>query len=472
MNSIKKNFLYNSFYQILAIIIPLITTQYISRVLGATNIGIYSYNYSIAQFFVIFIMLGLNNYGNREIASHRTKVNDTSKCFWSIYKMQFYIGIIINIVYFIYCILIPKNKIISMIMIFYLLSALMDINWFFFGMELFKYTTIRNTIIKVLTTVSIFIFVKSSSDLWKYCFIMSFSMLISNLFLWPYILKKIRYYNASFKEMSVHVKPNLVLFLTVIAVSIYKIMDKIMLGIMSNKSEVGFYESSERVILIPIAFVTALGNVMLPRITNMISSGDDSNTKKMLNKSIALAMFLSTSMSFGIMAVAKEFVPLFYGKGFETCIYLYLILLPSCVFLAFGNVIRMQVLLPMKLDRIYVESAFGGAFVNVIINFCLINNYGSVGAAWGTLFAEGFVCVYQIYKIRKLINIKELIKTSIPFIVSGLIMFMVIWNMNIACVNVFCVLFVKIICGVIVYLLFSYIIRFFGCKFRSSKIRK
>ena len=142
------------------------------------------------------------------------------------------------------------------------------------------------------------------------------------------------------------------------------------------------------------------------------------------------------------------------------------------MFLAFGNVIRMQVLLPMKLDRIYVESAFGGALVNVIINFCLINNYGSVGAAWGTLFAEGFVCVYQIYKIRKLINIKELIKTSIPFIVSGLIMFMVIWNMNIACVNVFCVLFVKIICGVIVYLLFLYIIRFFDCKFRTSKIRK
>lgn len=165
------------------------------------------------------------------------------------------------------------------------------------------------------------------------------------------------------------------------------------------------------------------------------------------------AMLLSTSMSFGIMAVSKTFVPLFYGSGYDLCILLYLILLPSCPFFAFGNVIRTQYLLPNEFDAIYVKSAFLGAGVNIIINLLLIPNLGALGAAIGTLVAEATVCIYQALKISRNIDIKKYALRSTPFIISGIVMFIVIYNLNLPIDNNIIKLLTEIVCGAILYLL-------------------
>ena len=279
MSSIKKNFLYNSLYQILVMFIPLITTPYISRVLGAQGVGTYSYAYSIANYFVLFIMLGLNNYGNRTIARVRDNEKKLSKTFWSIYALQLFLGIIINIIYVGYSFFISSNIYISLSMFFYVLSATFDINWLFFGLEKFKLTIIRNTTIKILTTICIFWFVNTSKDIVVYCLIMTSGMLLSQLLLWPYVIKKIKVYRPNFQDISKHIKPNLILFITVIAVSLFNIMDKIMLGIMTTKVEVGFYESSQKIIAIPTALITSLGTVMLPRMSNMVEKNEEQSNK-------------------------------------------------------------------------------------------------------------------------------------------------------------------------------------------------
>lgn len=451
MSTTKKNIIYNSLYQVLVIVIPLVTTPYISRILGAKGIGIYSYNYSIAQYYVLFIMLGLNNYGNRTIAEVRGEKEKLTQTFWSIYFLQFILGIIVCTVYIIYCLSISKNMEISLIMALYVISACFDINWFFFGMEKFKLTVTRNFIIKILTTASIFIFVKSENDLWKYCFILTFGMLISQIALWPTLHKYIYFYKPNFNEICKHIKPNCILFLTVLAVSLYKIMDKIMLGILSTKEQVGFYESSERIITVPTAFITSIGTVMLPRMSNMMSN-NDKKTNVVLYKSILLAIFLSSSMGFGIMGVAKEFVPLFYGKGYETCVSLFWILLPSSIFFAFGNVIRTQYLLPKKMDKVYVTSAFLGALTNVIINLLLIPRYYSIGAAIGTLFSEAIVCIYQSKKIEGCIPIKKYVKKIFPFILAGIGMYIILINLNLK-TELLESLILKIIIGAIIYVL-------------------
>ena len=202
-------------------------------------------------------------------------------------------------------------------------------------------------------------------------------------------------------------------------------------------------------ISIPTALVTALGTVMLPRMSNLRDKSNDS--KSLIYKSIMFAMLLSTSMSFGIMAVSKTFVPMFYGPGYDLCISLYLILFPSCLFFAFGNVIRTQYLLPNEFDSIYVKSAFLGAGVNIIINILLIPNLGAVGAAIGTLVAEMTVCTYQALKIRKNIDIKKYVLRSIPFVISGTVMFSVIYNLNLPIGSNIIKLFAEIACGVLVY---------------------
>lgn len=460
MNSIKKNFIYNSLYQILIMFIPLITTPYISRVLGANGIGTYSYAYSIASYFVLFIMLGINNYGNRTIARIRDDNDELSKSFWSIYAMQFFLGIIVNIFYVLYVFKISNDIYVSLSMFFYVLSATFDINWLFFGLEKFKMTVIRNTVIKIVTTICIFLFVKTSNDIIIYCLIMTIGMLFSQIVLWPYVLKNIKLYRPNFCDVKKHIKPNLVLFITVIAVSLFNIMDKIMLGLMTSKIEVGFYDSSQKIIAIPTALITSLGTVMLPRMSNMVEK-DEKQSNKLIYISIIFAMFLSTSMCFGIMGVSREFVPVFYGKGYEKCIILFLILLPTCLFLAFANVIRTQYLLPHQMDRAYVVSAILGATVNVIGNLIMIPKYGSIGASISTLLAEAVVCFYQSNSVKKYQPILFYITKSIPFLVSGITMFICLFIVSLDFSNVIslaikiimgaCIYFIILICQLVVY---------------------
>lgn len=452
MRSIKKNYIYNLFYQILSMIVPLITTPYLSRILGSEKIGVYSYNYSIVHYFTLFVMLGLNNYGNRTIASSRNDRKSLSKNFSNIYTFQLLCGLGVSVVYFGYIFLASANKTISIIFYLYLLGAIFDVNWFFFGMEEFKLTVIRNTLVKILSTVSIFIFVRNSNDINKYCCIFSLSFLISQLCLWPFVRNDIDFVKPEWKEIRKHIKPNLILFVTVLLVSLFKIMDKIMLGMISNYDEVGYYESSEKIIAIPIALITALGTVMLPRTTNLMANGKDNEAKKYINISIMFAMFISSSMCFGIMGLSNEFVPLFYGKGFEKCIYLFLTLLPSCLFLAFANVIRTQYLLPKKMDRSYIISAGLGAVTNIIINLLLIRPFGALGAGIGTFCAELAVCVYQVYSIKNYLPVGSYIKSTLPFLISGIVMFSVLFFVGLPVQNRLICMTVKIFLGIIIYI--------------------
>ncbi len=451
MSSIKKNFLYNAAYNLLNICLPIITTPYLSRVLGANGVGIYSYSYSMAHFFAIFIMLGLNNYGCREVAKCAEDRGKVSRVFWSIYFLQLSLGIIVNAVYFVYCFGLAENRSAAIILSLYTLSACFDTNWFFWGLERFQFTATRSFVVKIVKTICVFLFVKNSNDAYKYCAIMASGFLINHLILWPSILKRIDFVLPRIKEIMVHLKPNLMLFITVIAVSIFKYMDKVMLGLFSNMTEVGFYESAERIISVPTALITALGTVMLPRMTSMLARNKE-GFKSMLHVSVLFSVFLASSMGFGIMGISKEFVPLFYGAGYEICVTLYLILLPSCIFLGFANVIRTQYLLPNHMDKAYIISAILGAGVNLIMNALLIPLFGAIGVAIGTLAAEIVVCVYQSAMVARKISLKPYVYDSLPLVGAGIIMFVSIYCLKLPGeITVLGTLMIKIAIGIMVY---------------------
>lgn len=449
MNSIKSNFLYSCIYQLVNICVPLVTTPYISRVLGADGVGVYSYSYSIAQMFSIFILLGLNNYGNREVASVRDNKEQLSKTFWSIYCLQFFLGIMVLFAYFYYCIFISDDIIPALILGMYVISACFDVNWLFFGIEKFKFISMRNVIIKLINAVSIFLFVKSDEDVLNYCLIMGIGFITTQFSLWPYIIKNIKPTKLEAKDIIKHLKPNCILFITVIAVNIYKYMDKVMLGTMSSYKQVGYYELSEKVISIPTSLITALGTVMLPRASYLAANGNRQNNS-LIDKSIVFAMLFSTSISFGLMAITKDFIPMFYGEGYDECVALFIVLLPSSIFLAFANVIRTQYLLPHNMDKCYVVSAVIGAFVNVVVNSLLIPQYGSIGAGIGTTLAEFSVCFYQTYSVRRNINTIKLIRNAIPYVISGLVMFIVVFMMDLE-MDIYFILSIEIIVGVVIY---------------------
>lgn len=299
MNELKKNFMYNVIYQILILIIPFITTPYVSRILHPEGVGIYSYTYSIVYYFMLVAMLGLNKYGNRKIAQVKDNKEKLSKTFKEIYIMQLLISIIMVIIYLIYVFLFEKKYTdIALLQSLYVVSCMFDINWFFFGLEQFKFTVTRNTIIKILNLFLIFIFVKNENDVWIYTLILSGCTLLSQLLLWPFVRKFVDNVPITFSGIKKHFKPNLILFLPVIAVAVYRMMDKTMIGIFSDMKEVGIYESAEKVINMPIAIITALGTVMLPRTSNMYANGLKEEGKTLIEKSLKFTMFLSFAMMF------------------------------------------------------------------------------------------------------------------------------------------------------------------------------
>lgn len=451
MSSVAKNFIYNTGYQILAIIIPIVTMPYLARVIGANGMGQYSYANSIAYYFVMFIMMGLNNYGNRTIAGVRNNRELLSKRFFEIYTMQLIFGLIAVLCYVFYCVTLARSNSLCWPLGLYVISAVLDINWLYFGLERFRFTVTRNTIIKIISTVAIFCLIKNENDLIWYVLIIMMSFVLSNLVLWPALFKEISWCKVCFKDVIKHIKPNLILFIPIIAVSLYKYMDKIMLGSMSSMEQVGYYEYAEKIIQIPIAIVNSLATVMLPRMSNLVAVNNTEKEHQYIKNSIIIAIFLSSSLCFGLMGIAEEFVKVFFGINYMPCILLFYILLPSCCFIAFASVIRTQYLIPHKHDKVFIESVIVGALLNIIVNYLMIPRLQAAGAAVGTLIAEIVVCIYQAVRVRKMINIKEQVQNSIPFILAGVIMFVALNMINIKHVSLYVCILIKVILGVVIY---------------------
>lgn len=421
--STKKNFIYNLSYQLLSQVLPFLTIPYVSRVLGAEDIGVYSYTYSIVHYFIIFAMMGLANYGNRTIAKVKDDKRKLAVTFKEIYYMQLLSSITMTLLYVAYLIIFDNtNQTIAIIQILHLISCIFDISWFFFGMEKFRLTTSINGVIKLLSLISIFIFVRNPGDLLSYTIILSGSTLISQVALWMFMPKDILKTKIKFSGIKKHIIPNLRLFLTTIGVMLFKIMDKTMLGIFSGMEEVGYYENAEKISQAPTTVLTALGVVMLPRMSNLYQNNDEKNAGATLEKSISFAMFASIAMAFGLIAIGQDFTTLFLGNGFQRSGILTQILSITIISLAWGNVLRTQYLIPKEYDKEYAISAFVGAGVNLIANLILIPRLAAIGACIGTVLAEISVVIYQTIVVHDKLPIKRYLFNTIPFLIKATIM--------------------------------------------------
>lgn len=453
-NSTKKNIFYNISYQLLLMIIPFITSPYLSRIIGKEGVGIYTYTYSISHYFVLFSVMGLANYGNRAIAQKRCNKEELNITFCGIYIMQIVFTIISCIIYLIgVFVLGAQYKQILLIQTMFVLSAAFDVSWFFYGIEQFKLMVVRNAIVKISTTIFIFLFVKESTDLWKYAFIMAAGTMISQIFLWLKLPKYVQFKKPTWKEIYKHIKPNIILFVPVIAVSLYRIMDKVMLGKISTMEETGLYENADKLVTLPLTIITSIGVVMMPKMANMFIRGENKKTDTYLRDSMQLVLALSIPMAYGMAAIAKEFAPIYYGKEFADCGILIMALSPILIFSSVANVIRTQYLIPKEKDKIYIISVISGAAVNLIINFIFIPKMGAMGAVIGTFFAEFIVMFVQCISIRREINFKQYFKDSVPFFLSGLIMFFILEGLETIMKASLITVFLQIIVGAGIYIL-------------------
>lgn len=455
MSSLKKNIVYQTSYQMLTIILPLVTSPYVSRVLGAENLGIYSYSYSVAYYFVMIALLGINNYGNRTIAEVRDDKDKLDRTFSSIFCGHLFVSIAAIAAYIIYLLLIVKTeKLYAWISLIYIIGAAIDINWLFFGLEKFKLTVTRNTCVKLLTVVCIFVFVREKSDLWKYVLIMGLGSLISESIIWFFIKDNVHFVRPKIKEIIPHLKPLFILFIPVLAISLYKIMDKIMIGAICEKAQVGYYSNAEKAINIPTGIIGAFGTVMLPKMSNLLKDGDTRESKKFIDLSVRYIMIVAIGLGFGLAAVSNIFSLVFWGDEFAECGLLVRMLSITVPFLAFSNIIRTQYLIPKKMDREYIVSVFAGAIVNLICNAILIPKIKAVGAAVGTILAELTVATVQTIQVRKELPIKMYLKQILEVSICGLVMFFAINYLFSGFENTVLSLVIMIGSGALIYFLF------------------
>ncbi len=457
MSNIKKNISYNLIYRIIVILIPLITSPYISRVLGPTKVGVFSYTNSIAYYFFLLSMLGVNNYGNREIAKTRSDKEKLSETFWQIYYMQLFLSIIMSCLYIIGVLKFGTKYLeIALLQVLYVISAATDINWFAFGLEQFKVTTIRSSVLKIATAVCFFLFVKTKNDLWIYTFILQFGNILSLLVIWPLVKKNTTFQKPNFKIIITHIKPNLILFLPFIASSLYQYMDRIMIGSFTEKDEVGYYNYAENILSIPMQLTTAVGTVMLPHISNLIASDNKKKSIEILNLFLKYITWINIGLAFGMAAVAKIFIPWFLGAEYKRTAELLIVLTPVIVINGIADVLRTQYLIPNEKDKLYTISICSGAGLNVIVNFVLIPYFFGVGASIATIAAYFLQLFIQIIKTWKEVNYKSLLKNCIPFIIIGIIMLISVRAISIISFgSVFISLIVQVVLGGILYVVMT-----------------
>lgn len=453
MNNVVKNYLYNVSYQLLLIILPIITTPYISRVLGANGIGTYGYTNSITQYFILFGCIGLNLYGQREIAYYQNDIKKRNKVFFEIASIRAITVSVSLLVFYITMIQHSKFSYIFIIQTLDIIASIFDISWFFQGIEEFKKTVLRNFFVRVICVALIFTFVKSPDDLQLYVLSYSGTLLFGNISLWIYMPKYVRLNEIKHINLKRHIKPAISLFLPQIATSLYTLLDKTMIGyITDNTSEVAYYEQSQTIIKTVMTVITSLGTAMMPRIANLFKTKQFDEIKKYMNASIKFVLVASVPFSFGIMAIANGFVPWFYGPGYDRVIPNIVITAPIIIFIGMSTIMGTQYLLSLGRQKEFTVSVVAGAVINFLLNIILINLLLSVGAAIGTLIAEFSVMSIQFYFLRKDFDLKYILNQAIKYICYGFIMFIGVRIVANLLPTTILNTFIEIIVGGIIYL--------------------
>ncbi len=448
--SIKKNYLFNLIYQLFLIIVPLIVTPYTSRVLLPDGIGKNAFANSLLTYFTIFANLGFAFYGQRLIAKNQNDKTAQSVAFWEIIfcrSIPTLVSLVANIAFCSFKIYGDYNALMWCNCI-NLLALGFDISFFFQGNEDFKKLVVRNVLIKSLSVAAVFLFVKKPSDLWIYALINSCNAFFSTLAMWVGIHKYIISWKGEKLRPFKHFKGALTLFVPAIAISIYLVLDRTLIGVMvpgtytvvENGVEVvkkcadfenGIYNQSETLVKMFVTVVTSLGTVMISRNAQEYSQGNLGVVKENIIKSSQFVWALGVPIMLGLISIAGNFVPWFFGENYSKCILLIALFSPLVLIIGFSNILAHQYMVPIGLDKKYTIAVSSGAAINLLLNCIFIPIWQSLGAALATVIAEFFITSILFVMLRKEIEIKKMLSCSWKYWLSGVLMFAVVFPLSI-----------------------------------------
>ena len=421
-----KNYLYNLAFQMLSIILPIVTTPYISRVLQVDGIGRYSVSYAIVNYFVLFGMLGFANYGNRQIAYVRNNEREKAQTFWEINNTRF---VTMGVSIFIYAVYVleavnPQLKMLYAVQGFTLAASWVDISWYYTGIEEFKTTAIRNIIIKLISVALIFICVKEKSDLVLYAFIIAASTFVGNVYLWKgiNISGDFKWRKTRKGKTVFHLKRTIGLWIPALAINIFTYLDKIMLGYFCGETQVGLYESSDKIARMAIYAVTAFTTVVVPNTANLYANNKITELKDKVGYTLSFVTMMAIPMTFGIIGISNTVVPWFFGEGYEQVEYLLLVSAWLAITLGLSSVFGNAVLIALNREGQYTFAVVVAAILNCILNLFMIPRLQALGALFATVISEYTNMLIMMYCARAFFDKKKFVCDFIKYFIASTIM--------------------------------------------------
>ncbi|OJG77189.1 hypothetical protein RV10_GL002928 [Enterococcus pallens] len=439
------------------ILLPIVTVPIVSNALGSQGIGIYNFINSITNYFVLFAGLGIANYGVREISLAKDDPNKLSKTFWEIEILNAGIAFIVFLFYLFFAFF-QDMSLYYYFQSLVILGTLLDISWYYQGIEDFKHITMANFIVKIVSFMLILFFVNSYSDLWIYILIQSANILVSQIILWLFVFKKIFFVNIDFKGVFSHLYPACNYFISKIATTIYLNVNKTTLGLMVSSSAVGIFTNTTVIPVMVNSIIGAADMVLLPRMTDIFKTNEDKGIR-LLDLSLHIQLFLTIPIYFGFLTINEKFINWFLGPSFSD-VSKYLPLASTIVIIIpLGASIVRQYLVPKNEIRFVNVTSILAAIINVITGFALIYKFSVLGAVVSNVITEFFVTISRISFLRKKTSFKFNLSEIVKFSVSGFIMFFSVSLITSSLEANMLTTFIQIILGVVIYLIFCYVLK-------------
>ncbi len=404
--SIFKNYIFNAAYTILNMLVSIITIPHVSRVLMPEGVGQVAYAQNIVSYFTLIASLGIPNYGIREIAKNNKTIESRSKVFFEIFIINS-ISTIFALVCYYLCII--KNeyfvdKKMYAIAGVALFLNFINIDWLYRGIEEFQYITVRNGIIKILSMVCIWMFVNSQQDIYLYVWIVAITNGANYIFNILHVKKILVWVKISSLQIRRHFKVIFLLFATAVAVEIYAQMDITMIGLICGDTNVGYYSNTVKITRIITVAITAIGGVLLPRLSVYYQEKTLDRIKVLINKTILFILFISIPCMAGLLQVSDDLVCVFLGEAFMPAASTLRILSLLIPILSIGNIYGTQLMMVFGMEKFLTVTVLLGAVVNMVLNSFLIPVYQQNGAATASVITECIVMVSQYLFTRKYIK--------------------------------------------------------------------
>ncbi len=454
--SVKVNYILNLINTGTQMLFPLITFPYVCRVIEADGVGQVNFFQSIISYISLFTCLGIPMYAIREIARDRNDVVKMNRTATEILLLHSMLTLVGYIIVAILCLTVPQIQVnipLFLILSLTIFFTAIGCEWFYQGIEDFKYITIRGLIIKTVSVVLLFIFVKSKTDLLYYGCYTVFGVLGGNIFNFFRLRKYIHRENIIFSELHVkrHVKPVLKVFSFSVVTSIYLQLNTVLLGFLKNALAVGYFAAATKVMQMLLTMSACLGSVMMPRASHLIAENKEDEFNRLIQKSYDFTLAIALPMTIGLIFCAPSLITALCGVKFEHSILPSQIIAPIILMVAISNVFGIQVLFPKGKINIVTLCCGIGAVADLILNLCLIPFFSYIGTSIAYLGAEVATTVSMYFIGRRYIPIIYFKKSHLTYALGCIVMAFALYGLSLLQLSTLTILLLQGCCGVLAY---------------------